>query len=266
LLEEEMGDSRSDRLGKAADVASILALPVAILIGGFGVWATLETRPSVRGALSPYWELVGRWWLPAVVLAAVAVPLIVPGTRRRIVRGWKVVGRGVRAAYLWALWNLVVRPARDHWNVMVAVESDVQQGELGTTLRDALPNLSNDAVQVLEVILDRYDPMSSSTLIRPSFVPLDPLEMRPSKAQRRVVLACDELKIRGFVAGFESWGGKYGSKMVIALGAGLPSGAVLKTLEWVEDEVISRGIPLRQLRGPRVPPAPRQPPTERVRT
>ena len=142
---------------------------------------------------------------------------------------------------------------------------DSEGEEAGGALRETLPDLTNDALQVLEVILDRYDPTSKETvLLIPGSIRLDPMAISAAEAERRSVLACDELIAGGFVTGYKSSLGEGVLKILVSLDPALRAGLVLKMIEWVEDELISRKIPLGRDRGPRVPPPPEGWPTMRV--
>ena len=135
---------------------------------------------------------------------------------------------------------------------------DSQGEEPGAALRQKLPDLTDDPLQVLEVSLHEYDPSIKETvLLTPGSMRLHPMAISAAKAERRAVVACDELIAGRFIRGYESSRGKGFLQMEVSLDPALRAGLVLKMLEWVEEELSSRGIPLRRDRGPRVPRPPK---------
>jgi len=87
----------------------------------FGFVATVGVGLAAIALANP--ALVQRWWLPGL-LGTVA--LIALAALRRF---WRLIPRGfgwarqqIKCVYLWVLWHLVVRPAKDHLNVMTSLE------------------------------------------------------------------------------------------------------------------------------------------------
>ena len=270
-------DSGSTKLRRAADQVTVGCTPVGVVIGamallvaGMGIWVLLVGRAEALRVLSWFFDLVRRYGLIAIVVAAAVVALVVlvvvPRFRRRVLRLLKWLGGTARRFYSWLLWDVLARPVRDELDVKVSLEREEKKAALDADLRSALPDLGDDGVQVLEVLLGNYQGASERvSVIRPDMDRLDPWNPRSGAAERRVRFACDELKMEGFLAKFASFSDEFGSRTVVVLGRGLPDGLVQRMLGWVRDELISRGKPLREDRHPPVPRPPKGPPPKRVR-
>jgi hypothetical protein len=238
-----MSDQKRDWLKVSQTIASWVMVAI-VLVG----------PPTLRELYDRGYALWMRWVVVLIVLAAAAG--LVFRLRSRLWGLAKWAGGKLRAGYLWVLWTLVVRPARDHLGLVVSDEGEERKEEqFDAVLRPALQQLSKDALQVLEVILHEYHPTADRTVaLRPAFVALEPWTLKGK--DRRVTLACDELKMRGLLAGFESYIGSYGDKTVVTLARGLPDGLVLTMQEWVVDQLLANGIPPLRFRELPVPPPP----------
>lgn len=208
----------------------------------FGFVATVVLGLAAIALANP--TLVQRWWQSVLIGATTLVGLVaVLRFWRFIFRGFGWVRQQMKRFYLWILWHLVVRPAKSHLDLMIRPGTGKVRTEELTDLRDRLSNLTPDALQVLEVVLNEYDPMSNGdVLIRPSTIPLSPAANYSSDTETRALLACDKLTIRGFGRKGELWEGKGGLKLRFGLDPSLRAGLLLKMRELVVDELISRNI------------------------
>ena len=259
------------KIGVMVAIGMAVATMLCTTLNNAPTWVPfLEQRGYDAAWLLPSVRLVQRWW--RVVFAGAGLVLVgalLWWFRRQVIRPFKWLGGlGKRAGgklrdgYLGVLWRLVVRPARDHLGVVVSVEADEEADEeaeeADAKLWDAVGKLSDDAVQVLEVILATYHPVPERTVtLRPLFLPLEPRNIRGAgtDAVERLILSLDKLKIGEFIAGWDSYTGTVGPKMVVTLAPGVLDRLVLKMLDHVEDELLVRHIPLRRSRE-WVPPPP----------
>ena len=123
--------------------------------------------------LMPSVRLVQRWW--RVVFAGAGLVLVgalLWWFRRQVIRPFKWLGGLGKRFYLWVLWEVVVRPARDHWGVVVGEDAGVGVSALERAagggrggLEETLVGLSAKALRVLGRVLVRYDPALGRTVV-----------------------------------------------------------------------------------------------------
>lgn len=101
----------------------------------FGFVATVVLGLAAIALTNP--TLVQRWWQPVLIGASALIALVAVLRFRRVIAralGW--VSQHIKRFHLWVLWHLVVRPAKDHLNVMVSPGTGRVQVEQLTDLRD----------------------------------------------------------------------------------------------------------------------------------
>ena len=142
----------------------LLATLLCMTVTAAPTWVPfVQERGYDAGWLLQYLEWVGkwRWWLVGVLVISVMVLAV-----------WRFGKR----FYLWVLWEVVVRPARDHWGVLVGEDAAVGVSALERAaaarrggLEETVVGLSAKALRVLGRVLVRYDPALGRTVVwRPS--------------------------------------------------------------------------------------------------
>lgn len=101
----------------------------------FGFVATVVLGLATIALANP--TFAQRWWLPGLLAAAALIALVaVLRLWRFIVRALGWVSQQIKRFYLRMLWHLVIRPAKDHLNVMVSPGTGRVQVEQATDLRE----------------------------------------------------------------------------------------------------------------------------------
>jgi formylglycine-generating enzyme required for sulfatase activity len=131
----------------------------------FGFVATVVLGLAAIALAYP--TVVQRWRQP-VLIGALALVALVAGLRFRPVvpRGFAWARNRCKRIYLWLLWHLVIRPARDHLNLMIAPEPGTVQPAAGT--RPYAPKASKEAgsVELAGATMRLADDVGSVELVR----------------------------------------------------------------------------------------------------
>jgi len=180
-----------------AETLAVAALVVTAL-GAIPNWVNLlQTRGYDAAWLIPalQWVQRARWVIVGLVACAVAV-LLVWKFWPLLVRLFKWLGGLPKRFYLWLLWQLVIRPARDHRGLIVSPDGEDR----------VLEGMSDDALRLLSLVTARYvaeRPATSDWRFRVE--PRDWLPVRelPSLSEQDTILrqqrACEELLDQGLL-------------------------------------------------------------------
>ena len=204
----------------------------------------VEERGYDAAWLLPYLEWVGKWRWWRVVFAGAGLVLagaLLRWFRRQVIRPFRWLGGLGKRFYLWVLWQLVVRPARDHmyWGASVGHNKGKVLME-----KDALPavrRLSDAAAVTLALALEQSERGGKEgvVLMHASAAYLASLAGDERDPFGVLVEGCEELMIRGLLTGY----GRVGSSAVTAglhpVVRGLRRDRIVKLLE---DELLKRGI------------------------
>ena len=189
--------NRGDTLALGKLVVGCLALVVAVLALIPNWVPFLEDRGYDDAWLIPalQWVQRARWVIVALVASAVAL-LLVWKFWRHLVRLFKWLGGLPKRLYLWLLWQLVIRPARDHRGLIVSPDGEDR----------VLEGMSDDALRLLSHVTARYVAERPATIDARFLVePADWLPVRElrSLSEKEAILrqqrACEELLDQGFL-------------------------------------------------------------------
>ena len=188
---------------------SFMALVVGVL-GLVPKWVPfLEARPHLAEGMRGPLRVLRRFWrvlLALVVMASVELFMwFWPELRLAGLIGicgflawWfrREVCSGIRWLYLWLLWQLVIRPARDHRGLIVSPDGEDR----------VLEGMSDDALRLLSHVTARYVAERPATIDERFLVePADWLPVRElrSLSEKEAILrqqrACEELLDQGFL-------------------------------------------------------------------
>lgn len=246
-----MGDRGKDGLARWSHIWTIITVPFVIfgvvvtvvmcILTFVGLYLTIE---PFRVAVTSCVRFAQRCWPWGLVIVALVVVVLVtwldPRVRRRVVGGFKKLRGVFRRAYLWMLWHLVVRPARDHFGGMIAIDSTALGPGLGPELDEAVRGMSPDARQVLAAVLEAYDPEEVGPfLTRASSIQFF-RRADSRKSAKRVHVACTELENRRLLS-TSRFLADNGMWLQASLGPLLSRAVVCDMRAWVDDQIKARG-------------------------
>ena len=224
------------------ETLALVAIVIA-LVGQIPDWVGLGEKLGFEPAqLAAYAESVQRALAVVVVSAAVLIVVsLILRFRRQVIRPFRWLGGLGKRFYLWVLWQLVVRPARDHmyWAASVGHAEGKVLME-----KDALPavrRLSDAAAVTLALALEQYERGGKKRLV---LMPVSAGYLASLAGDERdafgvLVDGCEELMIRGLLTEY----GRVGSIAVTAglhpVVRGLRRDRIVKLLD---EELVNRGI------------------------
>ena len=194
------GGERTMSVGWPLNRTETLAVAALVVtaLGAIPNWVNLlQTRGYDAAWLIPalQWVQRARWVIVALVASAVAL-LLVWKFRRQLVRLFKWLAGLRNRFYLWLLWHLVLRPARDHRGLIVSPDGEDR----------ILEGMSDDALRLLSLVTARYVAERPATIdgrfrVEPNYwLPVRELRSLSEKeAILRQQRACEELLHQGFL-------------------------------------------------------------------
>ena len=229
-----MAREKINRVVERAQWGSILSTLVALAILVLTFWIGYTGMPGFRASVGWWVDFLGR---PLAALLALGL-LAVVGLL--MLRFWGQIVRPLKWLYLWFLWQLVVRPARDHFDRMVSTESAGPVPWLGAELSKALVRMPDEVVNVFVAILDAYDYRERGRIE----ITVDSIwglgDQPASWRKKKALAACENLAGRELVSQPRAWADGGGYALEVSLGPLLPGKHVLDVLEWAQEESNTR--------------------------
>jgi hypothetical protein len=195
-----MSEEKESRRARAKQWWVILG-PLVAVWGCIGTWLVPASVAYVVYAQVRVWvsEVAGLALLLVVGIAGVALSgvggLLVFKFWPQLVRLFKWLTAPLRSLYVWLLWHLVIRPARDHRGLVVAARDEYDQFD----------GMSTHALRILVVAAEGY--LSGKHATGDGTVLLEPSDSwggnhqyaTPEQIRRVGQKACDELLGKGLV-------------------------------------------------------------------
>lgn len=171
----------------------------------------LEERPHLTARIRGPLGWLGRWWRVVLGMVVLATVGYVTWTWAAVrVGGWIGVsgfllwwfrgelGTSIGRFHRWALWRVVVRPARDRFGVEAWEDADGLGASLIDVLRPKLRDLADEDLTVLARALSRRKPGSGEVWVEWPTVRLDPPAAGKAEAKTRFCDALENLRAAGF--------------------------------------------------------------------
>jgi len=190
----------NDSKAKRAAVWVADRLSGAILTSLVAVWVAYTVYPEFRASVWRLVDGVGEGLPVAVALFGLGgAGYLVWRTKDRL---WSVVkwwGGKLRAGYLWVVWTLAVRPARDYLGVEASNEAFDPAAEFTEELRPVVRDLDYESLALLGRALDRRKPGSREAVMEWPELPLEPDAAEWPEDVTPLFDACERLREAGAV-------------------------------------------------------------------